>query len=738
MQENCAFIFKKMNITIYPGKLNGTIDAITSKAFAHRAIICACLAEGESRIKNVNFCDDVKSTINALREIVTIKRIGNDLIIKGGISGFDKERFTIRESGSTLRFLLPLLSYFDKTDVEFLLGDALAKRPLDDYEKIYTDANQKFLRVGNSVKVGKFPDENVYKISSGKSSQFVTGILFLAPILGHDTTINIAGEITSKPYIDLTISVLKAFGINVKLEGNNIFVIGNQKFKKNNVVVPSDSSSAVTFALMNKLGSNVVLSNLKLDKNEPDYSTYENISKATSLVFPEIDYGAHPDLVPVVAGYLSYASKTTSTLSNVERLRYKESDRIESTIKTLSSLGGEAIYDRGSLVVMAKPATSGGVLDTYNDHRVVMMAALLSTVSEKPITIVGAECVYKSYPGFFDDLKKLGARIVVSAPSEYSFYMNGKATTIYVGRGSAANASKYYPKNKKYCLISDDNVPENLINNFVSSIAGRKIDVYRLESHGEKTKSLENVQKTIDHLLSLDFSRSDELIAFGGGTISDLVGFVAMIYKRGVEFTTIPTTLLCQADASIGGKTAIDEAGVKNSIGGFYNPRCVIVDTGFADELPEEEKKSGMAEIIKIASLSDPDLFYDIYDSTPYEHLDRWIECAIIDKLKFVKIDPNDNRERKALNFGHTYGHAIEEITQLSHGYAVAQGMMIESENKPLKQCLIKYGFKEYDSHKKAALYVLIKNDKKIYNGKITVVDLKEIGCFDLKEETVL
>jgi len=726
-----------MNVKIYPSKLNGTIKAITSKAFAHRAIICACLAEGESRIRNVNFCDDVKNTINIMREIVPIRRVGNDLIIKGGIKDFSLEKIKINESGSTLRFLLPLISFFNKTETTFVLGESLKKRPIDEFLYQYQNTKQTIECVENKIITNGFPNKNAYKISTDVSSQFTSGILFLAPNLDHDTTITTTENPKSNPYIKLTIWMLEKFGVNVKTLGNNIFVIGNQKLHKVDITMPSDLTSINNFLLLNKLGANIKFKDLFVSKEDPDYFIYSLIT--SSSPFPlKLDLKGNTDSVMSLAAFASIASKYPTTFEGVARLRYKESDRIDSLTTMINSFGGESIYNEGSLVIYPVPPLKGGVVNCKNDHRIAFMATILAVNSQEPIEIINAEAVTKSYPDFFEALKELGCKIEIDNSKEIFYNFDGKEAKIIIKENVVDKISSFFPDvDKKYLFITDNKTPSKYLEASISSFNGRK-NVFSLvlNNNGETIKSSKFVKIIIDKMLELSFSKSDEIIAIGGGTVSDLVGFVASVYKRGVGLSLIPTTIIGQTDAAIGAKNAIDEEGIKNCVGSYCVPRLTIIDPSVLATLSKEDLL-GISEIIKIAAISDEELFFDIYDSPVFMNTNEWIYKAILDKLEFVKKDPYDQGVRRALNFGHTYGHAIESLTQLTHQEAIAQGMMIESDNQHLRECLIKYGFKKPDLPLDQ-LHRFILNDKKISNNHITKLSLKEIGSYKLEEGEIL
>jgi len=202
---------------------------------------------------------------------------------------------------------------------------------------------------------------------------------------------------------------------------------------------------------------------------------------------------------------------------------------------------------------------------------------------------------------------------------------------------------------------------------------------------GEQTKSFEGLADVIDRLLALELDRGDVVVAFGGGVVGDLTGFAAAIYKRGVDFVQIPTTLLAQVDAAIGGKTGVDLPGGKNTVGLFHHPAMVVADTAVLSTLPAAELRSGLVEVIKMAALLDPELFRRVERDLPAllageaAALGPVVAGAAAAKIRVVERDPDEQGERRLLNFGHTLGHAVESACRyqgLRHGEAVGYGLL--------------------------------------------------------------
>ena len=258
---------------------------------------------------------------------------------------------------------------------------------------------------------------------------------------------------------------------------------------------------------------------------------------------------------------------------------------------------------------------------------------------------------------------------------------------------------------------------------------------------GEEYKNISTCNFIWEQLTINNFDRNSLLINLGGGVIGDMGGFCAATYKRGLEFIHIPTTLLAMVDASVGGKLGIDFKGFKNQIGLFNNPKAVLISSEFLETLAESELKSGFAEVVKHALISDNSLWLKL-KNTPFTDLD-WediIDTSVQIKNKIVLADPFEKGERKKLNFGHTFGHAIESYylekrTPISHGEAVFMGMILETKISDLSET-DKNEIKNYVlsnfalpyTPKKSSLHKFLINDKKNQNGKINFTLLNGIG----------
>lgn len=299
---------------------------------------------------------------------------------------------------------------------------------------------------------------------------------------------------------------------------------------------------------------------------------------------------------------------------------------------------------------------------------------------------------------------------------------------IEIGENILHKLEDFYKPSGKVLVVLDDNVDkygyfEKLNKPYEKLVL----------PNGEKTKSFEYAQKILEVLLTKNFTRDDTLIALGGGVIGDLVGFVASIYMRGIKFVSIPTTLLSMVDSSVGGKTAINFLEYKNSIGAFYQPSFVLIDTKVLDTLEKRQFNNGMAEVIKYGCIYSKDLFYSLEKEF---NLQEVIYKCLDLKRNVVEKDEKDLGLRKVLNFGHTIGHGIESYYNMEkyfHGEAVAIGMVKITKDEKMKNIIInmllKYDLPIETDYDKSEVFQLMKNDKKAgKNNTIDIILLEEIG----------
>jgi 3-phosphoshikimate 1-carboxyvinyltransferase len=413
-------------VTVFPSVLEGSIDVPTSKSLTHRALIAAALAKGTSTISNVVFSDDIIATIDALRQIGAKIETNEDQVIIKGVRHIKAPQKAVdcKESGSTLRFLIPILALSNKP-VTFTGAPSLLQRPLSVYESLAYQDGIRFDRTQDGIVLDASFKGGNYHIDGGISSQFFTGLMFALPLLDTDTYLTIDGTLESKSYIDLTIDLLSRYGIEIDVLENGYFIEGNQRYKPHDYTVEGDYSQAAFFLVGGILNGAITLHNLPHESLQGDREIIEFIKQMKGqIIYTEdgftanrsstrsatIDLSNCPDLGPIVA-LLGSLSKGTTRLIGASRLRLKESDRIASTVTTLSQLGANIKADGDVIVIQGKQRLQGGTVDSFNDHRIAMMAAIAALACKSPVTITRAGAVSKSYPHFFDDFVKLGGSI---------------------------------------------------------------------------------------------------------------------------------------------------------------------------------------------------------------------------------------------------------------------------------------------------------------------------------------
>ena len=316
-----------------------------------------------------------------------------------------------------------------------------------------------------------------------------------------------------------------------------------------------------------------------------------------------------------------------------------------------------------------------------------------------------------------------------------------------ISKNKLSSAIKSY---NKILIVTDDGLPKKYLAEIKKLIPkSKKVYIYSLPA-GEKSKSLKSFNLILENLASLKFDRTDCLIALGGGMVGDITGFVASSYLRGIDFIQIPTTLLSQVDSSVGGKTAINISQGKNLVGAFYNPKKVFISLSYLQTLSEKEYRSGLGEVVKYAFILNKRLHRilksnsNLVLSRNLKVLEEVIYESIKTKSKIVTKDEKENGVRALLNFGHTFGHAIEAKNNykgVSHGEAVVLGMIIASEISYLENYITKKELEEiknlitslglssnYKKYKYADLKPYLMNDKKVSKGKLNLILLNKIG----------
>ncbi len=391
-----------MKVKLSPSVLCGYAVAPPSKSMAHRLIICAALSGAECKISGLADSDDINATVGCLKALGVTISDGNI----NGKSLFTKtDTLDCNESGSTLRFLIPLCLMAGE-DITLVGSERLFSRSLEVYEDICKENGFKFLQNKNRVTVNGRLKAGKYTVRGDISSQFISGLMFVLPLLSGDSEIVLTGKMESIPYIDMTVQAQAVFGVQVERRGNIIKIRGNQKYIPTDAVVEGDCSNAAFFEALD--GVSVT----GLDKNtlQGDYIFYDYFEKLKAGR-PTLDVGQCPDLAPVLM--VVAALNNGATLINTARLKIKESDRGSAMAQELKKLGVSADVRENEIDVgcgITKPTEE---ILSHGDHRIVMAMAVL--LLKTGGVIRGAEAVNKSLPDFFERITALGAKVSYEA-----------------------------------------------------------------------------------------------------------------------------------------------------------------------------------------------------------------------------------------------------------------------------------------------------------------------------------
>ena len=309
---------------------------------------------------------------------------------------------------------------------------------------------------------------------------------------------------------------------------------------------------------------------------------------------------------------------------------------------------------------------------------------------------------------------------------------------IELERGNLKRAGELLNLNRKVMIITDEGVPIR----YAENIAGQSKESYiKVVAQGEGSKSLKTAEEILVEMLEYQFSRKDCVVAVGGGVVGDLGGFVASLYMRGIDFYNIPTTVLSQVDSSIGGKTAVNLAGIKNIIGAFYQPKAVLIDPDTLHTLSERQIVNGLFEAIKMGATSDRELFDLFLKDDWKKHIDLIIKKALLVKKYVVEQDEKESHLRKILNFGHTIGHGFESAAKgnLLHGECVALGMLYMCSQEVKEQLLeiygkLGFGVPNISEFNMEQVKEAILHDKKASNKNCSVVIVPKIGDGQIEE----
>lgn len=411
-----------MDLRIYPRPLRGTVPAIASKSEAHRLLILAALCGGPTEMELPQSSGDIESTLACLRAMGAVIERSGALLVVAPPSRFNPApEFDCGESGSTLRFLLPVAAAFCGGG-SFRGGGRLPERPLGGLAEAMKKRGVSFSRDKLPFTISGTLEAGEYELPGNVSSQYITGLLLALPALAGNSTVRISGRLESAPYVQMTLAALRRFGIGVQARQGGFAVEGGQKYiSPGRVRVEGDWSNAAFFLAAGALGGPVTVTGLDRASPQGDRAMVEFLARfgartevsggAVTVSGGELqgcsmDLSGTPDLLPPLAAVAAWAKGETE-FTGCGRLRYKESDRLLTTAAMIRALGGEVIERPEGLVVRGgRPA--GGTADSSGDHRIAMAAAIAATRCSAPVTILDAGAIDKSYPAFFDHYRELG------------------------------------------------------------------------------------------------------------------------------------------------------------------------------------------------------------------------------------------------------------------------------------------------------------------------------------------
>ena len=413
-----------------PARIGGTVSAPPSKSMAHRAVLCSALAKGTSHIENLEFSKDISATLAAAGQLCARVESGPADALVEGLGHFRPVFGPVDccESGSTLRFLIPLASLTGQS-ITFVGRGRLMERPQSVYETLYREQNLHFEQANGQLTVAGSLRSGEYTLAGNVSSQFISGLLFALPLLAGDSTLHLIPPVESRSYIEMTRAAQAAFGVTSHwLDDTTLCIPGGQQYHPRDYIVEGDYSQAAFLAVLGAVKGGITLTGLAAETLQGDAAILDILRRCgakftrteAGLVFEQaplhgvdIDLADCPDLGPVLM-VLGLLCEGTTVIRNAERLRIKESDRIAAMEAELRACGGVLSSEGGTITVQGcKPRLHApeAPLSGHNDHRVVMSLTVLALTADIPLAINEAEAVQKSWPHFFDALKPLGVEV---------------------------------------------------------------------------------------------------------------------------------------------------------------------------------------------------------------------------------------------------------------------------------------------------------------------------------------
>lgn len=412
------------NVNVEPSQLNGTVAIPPSKSDVHRAIICGALSRGKCVISPVDLSEDIKATIGCVETLGAKVNINEGVLTIDGSEMFKGNNYQIfcNESGSLLRFIIPVVSAMG-ISATFTGAGRLPERPIGIYLDCLPKAGVKCttksglpLTVEGQLQPGEF------EIPGNVSSQFITGLLFALPLLKEDSKIILTSPLESVAYVDITINVMKKFGVIIETTDYGYFVKGNQKYIPQNYTTEGDWSNAAFFMTAAAIKGDVTVTGVDKNSAQGDKEIAEILKRFGAKVeftdnsvrvqkgdlkATDIDARQIPDLVPILAVCATFAEGTTH-ITGAERLRIKESDRLSAIANAINQLGGNVIEKPDGLVITGVKSLKGGTVQGVNDHRIVMAMSVATLMATDTVTITDMESIKKSFPNYFEEYNRLG------------------------------------------------------------------------------------------------------------------------------------------------------------------------------------------------------------------------------------------------------------------------------------------------------------------------------------------
>ena len=412
------------NVNVEPSQLNGTVAIPPSKSDVHRAIICGALSRGKCVISPVDLSEDIKATIGCVETLGAKVNITEGVLTIDGSEMFKGDNYQIfcNESGSLLRFIIPVVSAMG-ISATFTGAGRLPERPIGIYLDCLPKAGVKCTtKSGLPLTVEGQLQAGTFEIPGNVSSQFITGLLFALPLLKEDSKIILTSPLESVAYVDITINVMKKFGVIIETTDYGYFVKGNQKYIPQNYTTEGDWSNAAFFMTAAAIKGDITVTGVDKNSAQGDKEIAEILKRFGAKVeftdngvrvqkgdlkATNIDARQIPDLVPILAVCATFAEGTTH-ITGAERLRIKESDRLSAIANAINKLGGNVIEKPDGLVITGVKSLKGGAVQGVNDHRIVMAMSVATLMATDTVTITDMESIKKSFPNYFEEYNRLG------------------------------------------------------------------------------------------------------------------------------------------------------------------------------------------------------------------------------------------------------------------------------------------------------------------------------------------